>query len=66
MTARSARCETASTASSDTADSAVLSSPTETDADTVLVATRLSSLTLAEREERQQAFNRLELLKTVS
>jgi hypothetical protein len=66
MTAKSSRCETASTASSDTADSAVLSSPTASDTDTVLIAKKLSSITLAEREERQQALDRLEILKTVS
>ena len=34
--------------------------------DTVLIATKLSNVSLVEREERQQALDRLEMLKTVS
>ena len=33
--------------------------------DTVLVAKKLSNINLAEREERQQALDRLDMLKTV-
>jgi hypothetical protein len=35
------------------------------ESDTVLVATKLSSVSLGEREEKQQALDRLEILKTV-
>ena len=37
----------------------------QSESDTVLIATRLSSVSLAEREERQQALDRLEISKTV-
>lgn len=35
------------------------------ESDTVLVATKLSNVSLVEREERQQLLDRLEILKTV-
>lgn len=35
------------------------------ESDTVLVATKLSNVSLVERGERQQALDRLEILKTV-
>mgnify|MGYP006892775655 CR=1 FL=1 len=37
----------------------------QSESDTVLIATRLSNVSLAEREERQQALDRLEISKTV-
>lgn len=39
--------------------------PSTSQSDTILVATRLSQVNLNEREERQQALDRLEILKTV-
>lgn len=39
--------------------------PSTSQSDTILVATRLSQVNLNEREERKQALDRLEILKTV-
>lgn len=51
--------------SSHTTESPPLTNQNNNDSDTVLVATRLSNVSLVEREERQQALDRLEILKTV-
>jgi hypothetical protein len=52
-------------ASSHTTESPILSNHHNSESDTVLVAKKLSSVSLVEREERQQALDRLEILKTV-
>ena len=52
--------------SSRTTESPTLSASRNNDSDVVLMATKLSNVSLVEREERQQALDRLELLKTVS
>lgn len=51
-------------ASSHTTESP-LSNHTNSESETVLMAKKFSSMSLAEREERQQALARLEILKTV-
>lgn len=51
--------------SSHTTGSPRLSRHMNGESDTVLMAKKLSSLSLAEREERQHTLDRLELLKTV-
>ena len=53
-------------ASSDTPESPTLSNHTTNDNDTILIARKLNNISLAEREERQKALDRLEILKTVS
>ncbi|CAF1203857.1 unnamed protein product [Rotaria sp. Silwood1] len=51
--------------SSRTTESPTLSNNHNSESDTVLVAKKLSSISLVEREERQQSLERLEFLKTV-
>ncbi len=66
--ARSSRNHThsATSTSSRTTESPTLShNNNNNESDTVLVAKKLSSVSLGEREERQQALDRLEILKTV-
>jgi hypothetical protein len=65
--ARSSRHHTHSAAStsSRTTESPPLTHNNNSESDTVLVATKLSNVSLGEREERQQALDRLEILKTV-
>lgn len=53
-------------ASSHTTESPPLSHHTTNDSETILVAKKFSNISLVEREERQQALDRLEILKTVS
>ena len=55
----------AASTSSRTTESPPLSHNNNSESDTVLVAKKLSSVNLAEREERQQSLDRLEILKTV-
>ena len=55
----------ATSTSSHATESPPLSHITHSESDTVLIATRLSNVSLAQREERQKALDRLELLKTV-
>ncbi|CAF3889807.1 unnamed protein product, partial [Rotaria sp. Silwood1] len=50
--------------SSRTTESPTLSNNHNSESDTVLVAKKLSSISLVEREERQQSLERLEFLKT--
>jgi hypothetical protein len=64
-TSSSRRIHSPST-SSYTTESPPLSTYTTNESDTILVATKFSSVSLADREERQQALDRLEMLKTVS
>lgn len=52
--------------SSHATESPTLSNGNRNGSDTVLVAKKLSALSLTEREERQQMFDRLEIIKTVS
>lgn len=52
-------------ASSHTTESPPLSNHTTYDSETVLVAKKFSNISLVERDERQQALDRLEMLKTV-
>jgi hypothetical protein len=65
--ARSSRHHThsATSTSSRTTESPTSSHYNNSESDTVLVAKKLSSVSLVEREERQQALDRLEILKTV-
>jgi hypothetical protein len=65
--ARSSRNHThsATSTSSRTTESPTLSHNNNNESDTVLVAKKLSNVSLGEREERQQALDRLEMLKTV-
>jgi hypothetical protein len=65
MTSRTSRAIHSPSASSHTTESPPLSGHTTNDSDTILVAKKLSNVTLAEREERQQQLDRLEMLKTV-
>ncbi|CAF1257574.1 unnamed protein product [Adineta steineri] len=65
MTSRSPRHVLSSSASSDTTESPILSNHATNENDTILIAKKLSSITLEEREERQQALDHLEILKTV-
>jgi hypothetical protein len=65
MTSRSSRPIYSPSTSSHTTDSPPLSSHATTESETVLVAKKFSNVSLAEREERQQALDRLEILKTV-
>lgn len=55
----------ATSTSSRATESPTLSHYNPNESDTVLVATKLSNVSLAEREERQQSLDRLEMLKTV-
>jgi hypothetical protein len=55
----------ATSTSSRTTESPPLTQLNNSESDAVLVATRLSNVSLVEREERQQALDRLEILKTV-
>jgi hypothetical protein len=55
----------ATSTSSRTTESPTLSHNNNNESDTVLVAKKLSNVSLGEREERQQALDRLEMLKTV-
>jgi hypothetical protein len=66
MTSRASRHIHSPSASSHTTESPPLSHHTTGEIETVLVAKKFSSVSLAEREERQQALDRLEILKTVS
>jgi hypothetical protein len=65
MTSRSSRHVHSPSASSHTTESPPLSNHTPGEIETVLVAKKFSSVSLAEREERQQALDRMEILKTV-
>jgi len=51
--------------SSHTTELPTLTKQNSDDSDTILVATKLSSVSLVEREGRQKALDRLEILKTV-
>ena len=64
MTSRASRHVQSPSASSHTTESPPLSHATN-DSETILVAKKLSNVTLADREERQQQLDRLEILKTV-
>lgn len=55
----------ATSASSYTTDSSAANQAQNNSSETVLMATRLSNISLAEQEERRQYLDRLELLKTV-
>ena len=66
MTSRSSRHVHSPSASSHTTDSPPLSNHTTSERETILVAKKFSNVSLVEREERQQALDRLEILKTVS
>ena len=66
MTNKSPRHVVSSSTSSDAPDSPALSTSIANENDTILIANRFSNITLAEREERQKALDRLEILKTVS
>ena len=55
----------AASTSSYTTESPPLSNHNTNESDTVLIATKLSNVSLVEREERQQSLERLEMLKTV-
>lgn len=59
------QAHSATSTSSRATESPPLSHYNPNESDTVLVATKLSNVSLAEREERQQSLDRLELLKTV-
>ncbi|CAF2359025.1 unnamed protein product [Rotaria sp. Silwood2] len=65
MTSRSSFQIHSLRASSRAAESPPLNNHKTTDSETVLVAKKFSCVSLAEREERQQALDRLEILKTV-
>jgi len=66
MTSTSSRhIHSPSASSSHTTESPTLSNYTTNESETVLVAKKFSSVSLADREERQQALDRLEILKTV-
>ena len=52
--------------SSHTTESSSLSNHNNSESETVLMAKKFSNISLVEREERQQALDRLEILKTVS
>ena len=56
----------ATSASSRATESPPLSHYNPNENDTVLIATKLSNVSLAEREERQHSLDRLEILKTVN
>jgi hypothetical protein len=64
MTSRASRHFHSPSASSHTTESPPLSHTTN-DSETILVAKKLSNVTLVDREERQQQLDRLEILKTV-
>lgn len=66
MTSTASRQIHSPSASSHTTDSPPLSNHPANESETILVAKRFSNISLAEREERQQALDRLEILKTVS
>ena len=66
MTSSSSRHIHSPSASSHTTESPPLSNYTSNESETILVAKKFSSVSLAEREERQQALDRLEILTTVS
>lgn len=66
MTSRSSQHIHSPSASSHTTESPTLSNYTGTESETILVAKKFSNVSLAEREERQQALDRLEILTTVS
>jgi hypothetical protein len=55
-----------SSVSSDTIESPTLSNHATNENDTILIAKKFSNISLVERAERQQALDRLEILKTVS
>jgi hypothetical protein len=65
MTSSRHHTHSATSTSSRTTESPTLTHNHNSESDTVLVATKLSNVSLAEREERQQALDRLEILKTV-
>lgn len=65
MTSRSSRHVHSPSASSHTTESPPLSINTTSENETVLIAKKFSNISLVEREERQQALDRLEILKTV-
>jgi len=65
MTSSRHHTHSATSTSSRTTESPTLSHHNHNESDTVLVATKLSSVSLVEREERQQSLDRLEILKTV-
>lgn len=65
MTTSRLQTHSATSISSRTVESPPLNRINQSESDTVLIATRLSNVTLAEREERQQALDRLEMSKTV-
>lgn len=65
MTSSLHNVRSATTDSSRTTDSSKNNGHATSQSDTVLVASRMSQLSLAELEERKQNFKRLELLKTV-
>ncbi len=65
MTSSRHHTHSATSTSSRTTESPPLSHHNHNESDTVLVATKLSNVSLAEREERQQSLDRLEILKTV-
>ena len=64
--AKPARRMHSTSMSSHTTESSSLSNQNNNENETVLMAKKFSSISLAEREERQQALDRLEILKTVS
>ena len=66
MTSRSSRHAHSPSASSHTTESPPLSNHAASESETILVAKKFSNVSLVEREERQQALDRLEILKTVS
>jgi hypothetical protein len=55
----------AASTSSHTTESPPLNHQNTSESDTVLIATKLSNVSLGEREGRQQSLDRLEILKTV-
>ncbi|CAF0811608.1 unnamed protein product [Adineta ricciae] len=65
MTNKSPRHVISSSTSSDAPDSPALNTSIANENDTTLIANKFSNITLAEREERQKALDRLEILKTV-
>ena len=65
MTSTPSRYIHSPSASSHTTESPPLSNHTTGENETVLVAKKFSNVSLVEREERQQALDRLEILKTV-
>lgn len=65
-TAKPARRMHSTSVSSHTTESSSLSNQNNSESETVLMAKKFSNISLAEREERQQALDRLEILKTVS